>query len=53
MIDLYNHSIYSEGFDEPVKVIENAPYTGLFAPAPCDHDFPWGLAETRMLGFFT
>ena len=45
MIDLHNHSNYSDGLYTPSKVIENAVRDGLSAVALCDHDCTWGLAE--------
>jgi len=47
MIDLHNHSNYSDGLYEPSKVIENAVRDGLSAVALCDHDCTWGLAEAK------
>ena len=47
MIDLHNHSNYSDGLYEPAKVIENAVRDGLDAVALCDHDCIWGLAEAK------
>ena len=47
MIDLHNHSNYSDGLYEPSKVIENAVRDGLKAVALCDHDCTWGLAEAK------
>ena len=47
MIDLHNHSNYSDGLYEPSKVVENAVRDGLSAVALCDHDCTWGLAEAK------
>ena len=47
MIDLHNHSNYSDGLYEPSKVVENAVRDGLSAIALCDHDCTWGLAEAK------
>lgn len=47
MIDLHNHSNYSDGLYEPTKVVENAVRDGLSALALCDHDCTWGLAEAK------
>ena len=47
MIDLHNHSNYSDGLYEPAQVVENAVRDGLDAIALCDHDCTWGLAEAR------
>ena len=47
MIDLHNHSNYSDGLYEPTKVVENAVRDGLSAIALCDHDCTWGLAEAK------
>lgn len=47
MIDLHNHSNYSDGLYEPTKVVENAVRDGLSGLALCDHDCTWGLAEAK------
>ena len=47
MIDLHNHSNYSDGLYEPAKVVENAVRDGLSGLALCDHDCTWGLAEAK------
>ena len=47
MIDLHNHSNYSDGLYEPEKVVENAARDGLNAIALCDHDCTWGLDKAR------
>ena len=47
MIDLHNHSNYSDGLYEPEKVVENAVRDGLSAIALCDHDCTWGLEKAK------
>ena len=47
MIDLHNHSNYSDGEYSPSKVVENAVRDGLSAIALTDHDCIWGLAEAK------
>ena len=47
MIDLHNHSNYSDGLYEPEKVVENAVRDGLSAIALCDHDCTWGLDKAK------
>lgn len=47
MIDLHNHSNYSDGLYTPSKVIENAVRDGLEVVALTDHDCIWGLAEAK------
>lgn len=47
MIDLHNHSNYSDGLYKPAKIVENAVRDGLNALALCDHDCTWGLAEAK------
>ena len=47
MIDLHNHSNYSDGLYTPSQVVENAARDGLSALALCDHDTVRGLAEAE------
>ena len=47
MIDLHNHSNYSDGLYTPSQVVENAARDGLSALALCDHDSVRGLEEAE------
>ena len=47
MIDLHNHTNYSDGEYTPSVLVEKAARDGLSAIALTDHDCIWGLAEAK------